>query len=452
MSPLSSINHPSFSPYMNINQQRIAVLGCGRSGIAAAKLALAQGALEVCIFDSSPKATYTADGIGCVAAAGEAEARAYAADLVILSPGIEADIAWTQAFCSPKNAPLLGETEFAYRYFHGKIIAITGTNGKTTSTALIEHLLIQAGYPAIACGNYGLPLSDVVLSHSEKKIAVLEVSSFQMETIEQFRPDIAIWLNFAPDHMDRYKTVEDYYEAKRRTFENMGEQQYIVARAGEDLGALVSPIDTFSSVSSDATVHYHDSSIYEGATCLMSLRGTRMEQAHNAENTMAAMLACRHFGLSLEQIESGVRSFAPPCHRCEMVAEMDGILWLNDSKSTNLHSTAAAIHSQTRPIVLIVGGKDKGLNYAPLIPLLAKKAQHCLCFGQIGEQLVDCLSEACPCEQLETVDECVQRACKLAKQGDVILFSPGTSSFDQFSGYEARGQCFRDAVQQALRP
>ncbi len=437
---------------MNIAQQRIAVLGCGRSGIAAAKLALAQGASEVCIFDSSPKATCSIAGIKCVPAAGEADATAYAADLVILSPGIEADIAWTLAFCAPKQATLLGETEFAYRYFKGRIIAITGTNGKTTSTALIEHILVQSGYPAIACGNYGLPLSDVVSAHPEKKIAVLEVSSFQMETIAQFRPDIAIWLNFAPDHMDRYKSVEDYFNAKKRVFENMGAEQHAIIRAGENLGELPCPVETFCSTGKDATLYYQDSCIYEGDTVLMSLRGTRVEQAHNAENTMAALLACRHLGLDIEQIESSVRSFAPPCHRCEMVAEMDGILWLNDSKSTNLHSTAAAIHSQTRPVILIAGGKDKGLNYTPLIPLLEKKAHQCLCFGQIGSQLVECLEKACPCEQYETVGECVTRAMELARGGDVVLFSPGTSSFDQFTGYEARGQCFRDAVLQALRP
>ncbi len=436
---------------MNIQQQRIAILGCGRSGIAAAKLALARGAAEVCIFDTSPKATCHLPHITCIASATETDAAQYAADLVIISPGIEADIPWSRSFCAPKDAPLLGETEFAYRYFEGKIIGITGTNGKTTTTALIEHILLEAGHAAIACGNYGIPLSDVILQHPEKNLAVLEVSSFQLETIEQFCPDIAIWLNFAPDHMDRYKEVEDYFNAKLHLFDNMSADQIAIVRQGEQLSGLTPRIHTFTTQGSDATLHYRDSSIYEGDRRCLSLAGTRMEQKHNAENCMAALLACRALGVSDRAVERAIAHFSPPCHRCEMVAESAGVLWLNDSKSTNLHSTAAAIHSQTRPIVLIVGGKDKGLNYKPLIPLLQQKANHCLCFGQIASQLGSCLGEACTSEVLETVSECVARASQLAQQGDVVLFSPGTSSFDQFSGYEARGQCFRDAVHAVLQ-
>ncbi len=436
---------------MNITQQRIAVLGCGRSGIAAANLALAKGAAEVCLFDTSPKATYTHPEITCVSAATTEDAALYAADLVLISPGVEPNNAWVTAFCEPKNAPLLGETEFAYRYFEGQIIAITGTNGKTTTTALIEHILLSAGRSAIACGNFGIPLSEVILQHPEKNIAVLEVSSFQMETIEQFCPDIAIWLNFAPDHMDRYKKIEDYFDAKKRIFDNMRPDQLAILRLEEKLGDLAPRIETFSSLESTATLHYKDSVIYEGTRPCLSLKNTRMEQSHNAENSMAALLACRPLGISESQIERAIKSFAPPCHRCEMVAEHKGILWLNDSKSTNLHSTAAAIHSQTRPIILIAGGKQKGLNYAPLIPLLKQKARHCLCFGEIASPLHACLSAACASEKHETIEQCVARALTLVESGDVVLFSPATSSFDQFTGYEARGQCFRDAVHQAIR-
>ncbi len=437
---------------MNIKQQRIAVLGCGRSGIAAANLALAEGAAEVCLFDTSPKATYTHPQITCVSAATPEDAAEYAADLVLISPGVEPNKPWVESFCKPNNAPLLGETEFAYRYFQGQIIAITGTNGKTTTTALIEHILLSAGRAAIACGNFGIPLSEVILQHPEKNIAVLEVSSFQMETIEQFCPDIAIWLNFAPDHMDRYKRIEDYFAAKKRIFDNMRPEQLAILRLEEKLGDLAPRIETFSSLESQATLHYRDSVIYEGERACISLKNTRMEQSHNAENSMAALLACRPLGISESQIERAIVSFAPPCHRCEMVAERKGILWLNDSKSTNLHSTAAAIHSQTRPIILIAGGKQKGLNYAPLIPLLKQKARHSLCFGEIASPLCNCLSAACPSEEHDTVEQCVTRALSLAEAGDVILFSPGTSSFDQFTGYEARGQCFRDAVHRAIRP
>lgn len=437
---------------MKLQNKKISVLGCGRSGIAAAKLALAKGASEICIFDSSPHAYCNLEGIDCKAAASIEDARAYAADLVILSPGIEADIAWTLAFCETKNAALIAETEFAYSYFEGQIIAITGTNGKTTTTALIEHILLQCGKRAAACGNYGIPLSEIILENESVDYAILEVSSFQMEAIVKFCPDVAIWLNFAPDHMDRYREVEDYYQAKRRIFANMNTEQIAIVRVGEELGEIAPRRIEFSSEVESGALSYRDGHIIEAGKSLMSLEGTQMEQAHNAENCMAAILACRIIGFEDKDIAAAIESFCPPGHRCEMVAQFDRVLWVNDSKSTNLHSTQAAIRSQTRPVIIIAGGKDKGLDYSPLAPLLKDKARHAIYFGEICKQLCESLSDCCACSSCETVQEAVAIAAKLAQAGDVVLFSPGTSSFDQFSGYVQRGQCFRDAVLETLKP
>ena len=434
------------------SEKKVADRGCGSGGRGAAKRARARGAAEVCLVESNDKAHCDLEGIGCVPGATEEHAHAYAADVVLLSPGIEADIAWTLAFCAPKNAPLMAETELGYRAYGGRIIGITGTNGKTTTTALIEHILKQAGKSAVACGNYGLPLSEVALMEPQPEFAVLEVSSFQMETISQFKPEVAIWLNFAPDHMDRYRKVEDYYEAKRRIFENMDASQQAIVRVGDELPGLVPQRVEFSSVSEAGQLSYADGRIMEGGQSLLNLQGTRMEQAHNAENCMAAILACRAMGLADAAIMAGILNFAPPSHRCEMVAEFDGVLWLNDSKSTNLHSTEAAVRSQTRPVVLIVGGKDKGLSYTPMLPLLHEKGRCSICFGQIATQLEGELSPACPTLRCETVEEAVAIARREAQAGDVVLFSPGTSSFDQFTGYVQRGQCFRDAVLNTLKP
>ncbi|MFI3243846.1 MAG: UDP-N-acetylmuramoyl-L-alanine--D-glutamate ligase [Akkermansia sp.] len=437
---------------MNLSQRKIAVLGCGRSGLAAAHLAMSQGAKEVCIFDSNPKASCGNDRLMCKGGATEEDARAYAADLVILSPGIECDIPWTRAFCEPKSALLIGETEFAYRYFKGKIIAITGTNGKTTTTALVEHILKSAGRKAIACGNYGLPLSEVVLMKDAMDYAVLEVSSFQMESIVDFKPAVAIWLNFAPDHMDRYTKVEDYYNAKKEVFRNMGEEELVIIQKGQDVGELPCKRYDFSAFEEGGNLSYQGGCIMEAGHAIIDLNKTRLYQAHNAENSMAALLSCRAMGLSDEQIQAGISSFIPPSHRCEMVAEFDRILWLNDSKSTNLHSTEAALRSQTRPCILIVGGKDKGLEYTQMGDLLKSKVHLCICFGQIADQLMSSLSPFCTCQRAETVEECVRIAHAKAKSGDVVLFSPGTSSFDQFTGYAQRGQCFRDAVLDTVKP
>ncbi len=435
---------------MNPSAKKVAVLGCGSSGIAAARLALARGAREVCLFDASPTATCKAEGIALVPGATEEDARRYAAELVVISPGIEADIPWTLAFAEA-GAPIIGETELAFGFCPSRIIAITGTNGKTTTTALMEHILRAAGRTAVACGNYGYPLSSVVMEDPQPEFAVLEVSSFQMETIVTFRPEVAIWLNFAPDHMDRYRKVEDYYNAKLRIFENMEETQLAVVRVGENLPGLRPRVAEFSAVESCGQLSYASGQIMEGGAPLMSLRGTPMEQAHNAENCMAAILACRAVGLTDAEIAEGIHSFSPPGHRCETVAEMDGVLWLNDSKSTNLHSTEAAVRSQTRPVILLAGGKDKGLDYADINPLLQQKAKLCISFGQIAEQLEQTFSPVCPTVRVHTVEEAVAEAAARAERGDVVLFSPGTSSFDQFNSYVQRGQCFRDAVLKALR-
>ncbi len=435
---------------MNPSGKKVAVLGCGSSGIAAARLALARGAREVCLFDASPAATCKAEGIALVPGATEEDARRYAAELVVISPGIEADIPWTLAFAEA-GAPIIGEKELAFGFCPSRIIAITGTNGKTTTTALMEHILRAAGRTAVACGNYGYPLSSVVMEDPQPEFAVLEVSSFQMETIVTFRPEVAIWLNFAPDHMDRYRKVEDYYNAKLRIFENMEETQLAVVRVGENLPGLRPRVAAFSAVESSGQLSYASGQIMEGGAPLMSLRGTPMEQAHNAENCMAAILACRAVGLTDAEIAEGIHSFSPPGHRCETVAEMDGVLWLNDSKSTNLHSTEAAVRSQTRPVILLAGGKDKGLDYADITPLLQQKAKLCISFGQIAEQLEQTFSPVCPTVRVHTVEEAVAEAAARAERGDVVLFSPGTSSFDQFNSYVQRGQCFRDAVLKALR-
>ena len=435
---------------MNLHGKKVALLGCGRSGVAAAHLALAQGAAEVCIFDINPKATCSDASIPFVPGAGEAEARDFAADLVVISPGIEADIPWSLAFTCA-GAPIIGEVELAYHFFKGHIIGITGTNGKTTTTALIEHILLSAGKSAKACGNYGFPFSELVLMDPAPEYAVLEVSSFQMETIKSFRPEVAVWLNFAPDHMDRYKKVSDYFDAKFRIFENMEPEQLAFVRVGEKLPPIRPRVVEFSAFESSGLLRYEDGCILQEDTVLVDLRGTAMVQAHNAENSMAAILACRALGLRDAEILPALKVFSPPHYRCEVVAEQGGILWLNDSKSTNLHSTEAALRSQTRPVVLIAGGKDKGLDYSPLEPLLRTKVSLCVVFGQIAEQLENTFSPICPTVRVETVPEAVQAAAARAQAGDVVLFSPGTSSFDQFTGYVQRGQCFRDAVLQSIQ-
>ena len=434
---------------MNLHDLTIAVLGAGRSGRAAARLAMKHGG-RVCVFDTSPAITGWPEDIPLHAGATQEDGHAFRADLVVISPGIETDCPFVKSF-GREGVETIGEMELASRFYRGKIIAITGTNGKTTTTSLVEKILLRAGKKAVACGNYGVPMAEVLLRDAVPDVLALEVSSFQLETIRNFHPDVAVWLNFAPDHMDRYTAVEDYYKAKLHIFNNQTKNDLAVVRFGEHLPALKAPVRTFSSESPEADLYYREPLVMGGGSPLLNLAGTSLSQRHNAENVMAAVLACRHLGIPAETAAEVLEEFTPPGHRCEAVRTLDGVLWLNDSKATNLHALKAALKSQNAPVVLIAGGKDKGLDYLPLRSMLKEKVRACVVFGQIADQLYDSFSPAAPTEKAADVADCVEKARLLARPGDTVLFSPGTSSFDMFTGYAQRGQAFRDAVN-ALSP
>ena len=318
-----------------------------------------------------------------------------------------------------------------------------------TTTELIERILAHASLGGTACGNYGTPFAEVVLQANPPAVVSLELSSFQLETIRTLHPVIAIWLNFAPDHMDRYPTVEAYRAAKLRIFENQTSADTAVVRAGENFPALAAKVVTFSTIDRAAD-WYSGGRIIEhgGETWLDMDRDTSLRGLHNAENTMAALAACQALGISPQVMREALHGYAPPPHRCELIRTLDGVEYLNDSKATNLHALESALRSQTRPVVLIAGGKEKGLDYTPVVPLLAEKALAVVTFGQIARPLADLFSTAVPCESVSTLAAAVATARGLAPRGSTVLLSPGTSSFDQFTGYEQRGNAFRDLVHQ----
>lgn len=433
-----------FDKIMNLKGKKAAVLGAGRSGRAAARLLKLHDA-SVTVFDAGGEIENWHEDMPLVTGATVSDGLKYNAELVVVSPGIETRSSFVESFC--QNAEeLIGETELACRFYNGDIIAITGTNGKTTTTALIEAILRKDGRNALACGNYGIPLSEILVNGSSPEIVAMEVSSFQMESVRLFHPKVAIWLNFAPDHMDRYKSVEEYYEAKLHIFDNQTESDLAVIRANEKLPALKSRVQTFSSTDKNADIFYENGLLYYQGKQVFSLQNTRLNHAHNAENAMAAVMACRFAGVSDEVIQDAVSGFHAPGHRCELVRILDGVEWYNDSKATNLHAVEAAIGSMDKYVILIAGGKNKGLDYSPLIPLIKEKVKKCVVFGEIADQLYSIFSKVVSTYQYNNLEECVTCAREQACSGDVVLFSPGTSSFDMYSGYEQRGQAFRDAV------
>jgi UDP-N-acetylmuramoylalanine--D-glutamate ligase len=378
----------------------------------------------------------------------EEQGREVVCDMLVVSPGIDTFGPYVAAF-SHNAGEVIGEVELAARFYHGKIIGITGTNGKTTTTELVGRILAHASLGGTPCGNYGTPFAEVVLQANPPAAVALELSSFQLETIRTLRPVVAIWLNFAPDHMDRYPTVEAYYQAELRVFENQTADDTAVVRAGETLPPLAAKTVTFSTTDPEAD-WFSDGHIirHSGETWLDLDHGTSLRGLHNAENAMAALAAGKVLGISAATMREALHGYAPPPHRCELIRTLDGVEYLNDSKATNLHALESALRSQTRPVVLIAGGKEKGLDYAPVVPLLREKALAAVTFGQIARPLASLFGEAVPAQAVGTLAEAVSTARSFAPRGSTVLLSPGTSSFDQFSGYEQRGNAFRDLVHQ----
>jgi UDP-N-acetylmuramoylalanine--D-glutamate ligase len=433
---------------LSITNRHVAIFGAGRSGRAAAALALREGA-AVSMWDQGGDKSFEGidERIKRHPGFTEAEAVDFTADLIVISPGIDTYCSLVQAFAA--KAKMIGETEFAASYYNGGIIGITGTNGKTTTTELVSRILHHAGLGGTPCGNYGAPLSEIVLSEEAPAAVALELSSFQLETIDDLRPKVSIWLNFAPDHMDRYPTVEAYKAAKLRIFENQTAEDTVVMRAGEDLGELVPKVITFSTETRDADFFSDGVTIMQGGRILLDLETeTTLRGLHNAENAMAAMAACMAYGIEPSIIPGALQGFAPPPHRCELIRILDDVEYLNDSKATNLHALQCALRSQIRPVILIAGGKDKGLDYSPLLPMLAKQSISAVTFGQIARPLAELFNTAVPTTAVVTLEEAIHSARSLAPRGSTILLSPGTSSFDQFTGYEKRGDTFRDIVHQ----
>jgi UDP-N-acetylmuramoylalanine--D-glutamate ligase len=432
---------------MTLSGKHVAVLGAGRSGRAAAALALREGArVSVCDVAGPEAFAQVPEGAVSHPHATEEIGRTVTCDLLVVSPGIDTYGPYVAAF-SAGAGEVIGETELAARYFHGKIIGITGTNGKTTTTELVGRILAAAGMGGDPCGNYGVPLAEVVMKADPPAAVALELSSFQLETIHTLKPDVSVWLNFAPDHMDRYPTVEAYRAAKLRVFENQTPAETAVVRSGERLPDLKAKVVTFSTEDPSAD-WFSDGRLIvkKGETVLDLEHGTSLRGLHNAENAMAALAAGEALGIPLATMSEALHGYAPPPHRCELIRTLDGVEYLNDSKATNLHALESALRSQTRPVVLIAGGKEKGLDYAPVVPLLRKKAVAAVTFGQIASPLADLFSAAVPVETVTTLEEAIDAARKLAPRGATVLLSPGTSSFDQFSGYEHRGNVFRDLV------
>ncbi len=450
--------------------ERIGVLGLARSGVAAARLALSRGAAvyvsDVSTTEATREAAERLATLGAeVETGGHDVGKLAACDRIVLSPGIPPTAAVLRA---PELAdvPIVPELEFAYHEFDGPLVAVTGTNGKTTVTSLIAHALRASAISAEAGGNIGIALSELILGAAHPQVIVAEVSSFQLGRTHRFGPTVGVLTNLAPDHLDWYASVDDYYADKARLFANAtpasrwvlnGEDDAVLALIGDAPGERYY-FRGSGSLQADERGGYLDA---EGWLVLrLEGRDERLLRAselkilgpHNIANSLAAAIAARLVGANPAGISAGLRTFTPMQHRLEPVAETDGVLWVNDSKATNIASASVAIRSLDRPTVLLLGGRHKGEEYERLVDVMRDRVKVIVAYGEAADRIEEALTSAVPVEIVRgSFADVLDRAAGMAEPGDAILLSPACSSYDMFRDYEDRGTQFRRLVLERSR-
>jgi UDP-N-acetylmuramoylalanine--D-glutamate ligase len=446
---------------MDLRGKRVLVVGLARTGVATSLFCAARGA-RVTATDSRTESEI-GEAIAKLKDAGVAlelgshrEETFLDQDLIIPSPGVPADTAHLRT-ARAKGVAIWSEIELAYRFMKGRLIGITGSNGKTTTSSLIEHILKTAGMRTILAGNIGTPLIGCVDAMKDDTCTVVELSSFQLELIDTFRPNISVFLNLTLDHLDRHYTFEAYGAAKARLFENQTGEDAAVLNADDAATSPYAPslprVYWFSRKQRVAQGTYvRGKEIVfrqDGAEeILLKLEDIPLAGAHNVENTLAASAAARLAGAPASAIAKGVRSFAGVEHRLEFVAEVAGVRYYNDSKATNVDATLKALDAFPGRILVILGGKDKGSDYTSLQRLLREKAILALLIGSAAEKIEKQISGSVALERSETLERAVETASHAAQRGDVVLLAPACASFDQFQNYEHRGRAFKDLVKQ----
>ena len=436
-------------------------MGLARTGLSTVRFLTARGA-DVIVSDireesALEKAAEEARMLGAALDLGRhSEERFRSADLIIVSPGIPWRLPALET-ARRDGIPVMSEIELAIRFLKGRIAGITGTNGKTTTTALAAAMLSASGLSARACGNIGTPLLEMVGGDSESSVYAVELSSFQLEGIIRFRPAAAVVVNLSPDHLDRYADYAGYAAAKARIFANQeGDDIAILNAADPDSSKLRSAVKVrlrqFSSlgpVEDGAFLHEgHIILAGQGRTePLMPAGEVPLPGRHNLENVMAAALAALHLGASAPAIRRAVATFRSLPHRLEHVGQVDGVDYYNDSKATNVGATITSLESfPHRRVLIILGGRDKGGDFTQLRPLLERRATAVLLIGEATELIERQIAGAAPIVRTGQLAAAVAEARRLATSGDVVLLAPGCASFDQYHDYEERGDHFRSLV------
>lgn len=448
----------------SVDGQRVTVVGAARSGVAAAELLARKGA-QVVLSDSRP--TLADEDVARLAAAGVAlelgghvEGTFTGAHLVVTSPGVPPEL---PAIVAAKAAgvPVIGEVELAFRWLKGRVIAITGTKGKSTTTTLTGRMLAQAGLHVTVGGNIGAPISAQVDGSTPDTLHVIEVSSFQLEQIERFRPWIAVMLNFSPDHLDRHHTVDAYGAAKARVFENQDVDDIALVNADDE-----SAMRLAASTRAKRWLFSRRGSLEQGTVIedgwivlrqggrserLVPLSAIRLLGAHLVDDVMAAATIASFAGVDAADITAAVETFGGLEHAMELVAEVDGVRFVNDSKATNVEAAVRSIESFRSGVVAIVGGKYKGGDLRLLRGPIGGRGRGVVAIGEARALVRAALEDVIEVRDAETMDEAVATAFALAQPSGVVVLAPACASFDMFRDYAERGRKFKDAVGRLLR-
>jgi UDP-N-acetylmuramoylalanine--D-glutamate ligase len=449
---------------LELKGKKVLVVGLGKSGLAAALFLRHRGALVTVSDVRSAEAlakeipALIEEGI-MVEAGGHGLLTFRRQDLIVVSPGVPLD---TPELTQVKSfgLPVIGELELAARFLKGKILAVTGSNGKTTTTTLLGEILSAAGLPTLVGGNIGVPVVALIDSSTDKSWSVLEVSSFQLESTDEFHPSIAVILNITPDHLDRHGSFESYARAKERIFAKQTAEDSLVLNAdnipsAEAASRSAARIFWFSvehPVQQGAWLEQgyvvYRATADAATEKVMLLSAIPLKGAHNVENVLAAVVAARLAGASADVIRKVIEEFRAVEHRLEYVATHNGVEFYNDSKATNVDATAKAIAAFSSGIHLILGGKDKNSDYTQLAELLRERVCAVYTIGAAAAKIESHLRGVVSIHSCETLDKAINAAASAAHPGEVVLLAPACSSFDQFENYEQRGHVFKDIVKE----
>lgn len=440
--------------------KRIAVLGAGRSGIAAVRLLIEQGAVSVSLADAkAPLDTSTIPPVVRCFWGQESNNAVADAEIIVKSPGIPRSAPILAA--KSENAQIISELELAFSFKapEARVVAVTGTNGKTTTTAWVEYVLRQGGINAVAGGNIGDAWCNTVTvteNQSRETVFVIECSSFQLEDLVDFRPDLAILTNITPDHMDRYDDqMDNYVAAKANIAKNMRPHDTLFLNELDAGSAGFAPKavcrrEYYShDASTRATCSVNDGDLILDGTVVGSLSNLKVEGLHNWDNAAATALVCRQLDVNTEMIWKGLTTFPGVEHRQEVCADVNGVRYINDSKATNLDAAQKALESFRSPLVWIAGGRDAHNDYHSVSELVRERVKHLIALGEARELFREAYGELVPVTECNSMMEAVMTAKALAFTGDVILFSPACKSFDMYSGFEERGMDFKKCVAEA---